>query len=195
MIFGVGCSDKGDDTDKIAYISQSADSEYERTFDELGLGRLFDFNFKLPRSDESWVKIWVEGYKDGEPVEPFPLIKLSYGLVPKEVEEGNLGAGILHPGSDSPQLFIYSKGARTGPVNIDDSLFSDTNVRGWDYAIEGETVGLNSGEEKVLAVYRLGKGSMRTRYNYQDPDELDEMISEDKVVLIFMISIEEKEEV
>ncbi|ACB83859.1 hypothetical protein [Natranaerobius thermophilus] len=194
IIFSVGCNDEDHDADKKINISQNTDSKYEKTFENLSLGRLFDFNFKLPNPDESWIEIWVEGYKEGEPVEPFPLAKLSYGLGPSEEAEGNLGAGFLELDSDNPQIFIYSKGAQSKPVDIDNDLFSDINAKSWDYAIDDEEVGLNFGEEKVLAVYRLGKDSMRASYDYQDSDELDKMIKEDAVVFVMKIVVEERED-
>lgn len=68
---------------------------------------IFDFNLMLPNADKSWVEIWIEGYSDGEIVEPFPLIGLSYGLSPNQEVEGNMRFGIINPNSDEVQLLFY----------------------------------------------------------------------------------------
>ncbi len=103
MFVNVGCNSNN----KIAYISANTNSEYGNTFKELNLGLLWDFSLKLPKADKSWVTIWVEGYSNGEVVEPFPLKQLLYGLSPKQVEEGRIGFGIVNPNSDDP-LFFYT---------------------------------------------------------------------------------------
>ena len=107
MVFNIGCNSQDSNNDKIAYISSNTDSEYEKTFNELNLGILFDFDLKLPKADKSWVDIWVEGYSNGEVIEPFPLTHLSYGLSPKELEEGKMGFGVINPNSDQMQFFLY----------------------------------------------------------------------------------------
>ncbi|WVU10648.1 hypothetical protein V2B37_13535 [Natranaerobius thermophilus JW/NM-WN-LF] len=198
MLFSIGCSEENkvaDESDeKIAYISSNPESEYENTFNDLSLGTLFDFNFELLRADESWVKIWVEGYNQGEAVKPSPLAELSYGLYPEQEVEGQLGAGILHSDDSDSQILIYSKGARTGPSSIDKDIFIDSTMTSWGYAIGEETIGLKPGEEKLLAVYRQGEDELKTTYDYQDSDDLEKMINEDTMVLLLKIKVEEKEE-
>lgn len=194
MIFNVGCSreNSNSNSNKIAYISSNADSKYENTFKELGLGILFDFNLKLVKADKSWVDIWVEGYSNGEPVEPFPLTQLSYGLSPVEVEEGQMGFGIINPNSNEPLYFLYSAGVRINPMSIQDNFLMKGTVSSWDYAIGSETIGLEAGEEKILAVYRQGEKALRAGYEYQDVDSINEMIKEDITVLLLKIKVEER---
>jgi hypothetical protein len=194
MIFSVGCRSESSNNNKIAYISSNADSAYEKTFKELQLGILFDFDLKLPNADKSWVDIWVEGYRNGKAVEPFPLTQLSYGLSPEQVEEGPMGFGILNPNSSEAQFFLYSKGFKTAHHNIDNSLLPKEGIRSWDYAIGDKAIGLEPGEEMVLAVYRQGDESLRAGYDYQDTDSINKMINEDTTVILLKIKVAEKNE-
>jgi hypothetical protein len=178
----------------IAYISSYTNSEYEKTFKELNLGILFDFNLKLTKADKSWVNLWVEGYSEGKALEPFHLTELSYGLSPNKTEEGRTGFGIMGPNSDEPQIFLYSTGIGQQPVVVN-NFFKKTAGSSWNYAIDSEAIGLELGEEKILAVYRQeDDNTMRAGYDYEDQASIDEMIKENKRVLILKIKVEEKSE-
>lgn len=191
MAISVGCNKtQGNSDDKIAYISSNTDSSYIKTFEELGLGVIFDFDLMLPNADKSWVDIWVEGYSDGKLVEPIPLVELSYGLSPKEVEEGNMGFGIINPNSEEMQFFLYAPGVSSKPSHID-NFFIESGISSWDYAIDNKRVELESGEEKILAVYRQVENQLRT-YDFQDLDDIGKMIDEDKTILLLKIKVEEK---
>jgi hypothetical protein len=192
IIFTTGCNNqKNQENQKIAYISANIDSNYEKTFKDLHLGILFDFNLKLPKADKSWVRIWVEGYSNGNPVEPFPLTQMSYGLSPNKIDEGQMGFGMINPNSDETQMFFYSINTSLSPITIDNSFFINSGMTTYDYAIGSKTIGLDSGEELLLAVYRQEKESMYT-YDYQDPDSIKKMIDEDSTLLLLKIKVEEK---
>lgn len=193
MIFSIGCSHENNNDNKIAYISSNTDSEYANTFKELNLGILFDFNLRLPNADKSWVTLWVEGYSDGKAVEPSPLITLSYGLSPVQVEEGHMGFGIINPNSNEPQFFLYSKGMKTDSPGMDNNFLNKSSGSIWGYAIGSKPIGLESGKEIVLAVYRQGKNSMRSGYDYQDLDSINNMIKDDTTVLLLKLKVEEKD--
>lgn len=197
MAINVGCNSKSNDN-KIAYISANVNSKYETTFKELSLGFLLDFNLKLPKADKSWVTIWVEGYSGGKPVEPFHLIELSYGISPKEVEEGSIGFGMIdsyneEKFNEEKLLFLYSPYVKARPHNIDDNFFIDFGASTWDYAIGNEKITLESGQELILGVYRQVEKSLRT-YDYQNLDSINQMIDEDITVLLLKIKVEEKNE-
>lgn len=177
------------DTDILAVISANPNSQYEKTFKDLAIGYLFDFDLKINKADTSWVDIWVEGYKDGKPMEPFQLAALSYGLSPKKTEKGNAGLGIIN--GDELQLFLYSAGIKSKPNSIAYNFIDIPGISTWDYAISSEKVNLIAGKEKVLAVYRKGENQLETAYNYQEHDSIKEMISKDKVVLLLKIKVEE----
>ncbi|NLY44440.1 MAG: hypothetical protein GX053_00365 [Tissierella sp.] len=195
MVISAGCSNVFNKNNKIAYIFSNTESIYQKTFEELNLGIIFDFNLRLPNADKSWVEIWVEGYSDGEMVEPFPITGLSYGLNPKQVVEGSMGFGIINPNIDEMQFLFYSPDANTKTeLNyINNDFFIDDGISGWGYAINNKMVELESGEEKLLAIYRQAENQLRT-YDYQDPDSINKMINEDKKVLLLIIKVEEIEE-
>lgn len=188
----VGCN-SGSSNNKIAYISSNVNSEYEKTFKELNLGFLLDFNLKLPKADKSWVNIWVEGYSSGKPMEPFHLTELSYGLSPKQVEEGSIGFGMINLHNEEKLLFLYSPYSSVRPHSIEDDFFIESGMSTWSYAIGNQKIGLESGQELILGVYRQGEKSLRT-YDYQNLDSINQMINEDVTVLLLKIKVEEKNE-
>ncbi len=192
IVLTVGCS-QDSNSDKIAYISANPHSQYEATFKDLNLGVLFDFKFKLYNADKSWVKLWVEAYKDGEKIETSPITQLTYGLNPNNIEEGSLGFGIINPLGDEPQVLLYSPGVRTNLQSIENILFKSDISGTWDYAIGNESTGLEYGEEKVLAVYRQFKHATKI-YDYQDIDSINKMKEEDVMVLLFKIRIDKSNE-
>ena len=59
MVISVGCNNVSNKNNKIAYISLNTESDYKKTFKELDLGIIFDFDLKLPNADKSWVEIWM----------------------------------------------------------------------------------------------------------------------------------------
>ena len=184
-----GCS--SDRSNKIAYISANENSRYQTTFSELNLGLVRDYRLMLPSADKSWVKIWVEGYRDGEKVEPSPLAELSYGLSPEKVSEGSMGIGIIHTG-ERRYVFLYAPGVSMGPMELDAFLI-DSGISGWEYAVDSERIGLEPGETVVLGAHRQGEQSLRM-YDLQDEDSIDDMIEEDKTVLLLKIRVDEQEE-
>lgn len=185
FILSSGCTDAND---KNATISVSSDSKYVRTFEDLSLGILFDFDYKLPNADESWVTLWVEQYKDGKK-ESKPLTELSYGESPNEEEGGHLGFGILHPNTDDASAFLYGPGVNIHPSYIETE--SKTGMSStWDYAIDDEKKELELGEEQILAVYRETESSVIDTIDLQDEEAINGMIEEDTMVLLLKIKIE-----
>lgn len=153
------------------------------------MGLIFDFNLKLPQANESWVKLWVEGYSEGEQIEP-ALSVLEYGQSPNQEEEGNVGVGIINADSAERQIFLYGPSVRLSPHSIDQDIFLTEGISSWDYAIDNKQVGLASGEEKILAVYRQSAGDMNA-YSYEDEESIDQMIREDAVVILLKIQVDE----
>lgn len=196
LVFSIGCSNKNTSSSKIAYISTNVNSPYEKTFKDLNLGTLFDFNLKLPNPDKSWVTMWVEGYSNGKPIDPFQIIQLSYISPSNEVEESQVGFGILNlnnsENSSERKLFLYSANSTMSVNNTNENLFVEPAISSWEYAISDESLALEPGEELLLAVYRQGKDSLSTGYDYQDSDSVNEMINESMNVLLLKIKVEEK---
>ncbi|GAM12252.1 hypothetical protein [Mesobacillus selenatarsenatis] len=187
LILGSGCSNSND---KAATISVNSDSEYVNTFEDLNLGILFDFDFKLPSADTSWVTLWVDRYQNGTK-ETQPITQLSYGNSPNKVDEGSLGFGIINPNSDGPLVFLYGPGVSTQPTIIEEA--SNTNrLSTWDYTIGEEEVELELGESKILAVYRETENNSLRTVDLQDEETVKEIIKQDDTVLVLKIKVEEK---
>ncbi|MGM0845689.1 MAG: hypothetical protein ACQEUT_11985 [Bacillota bacterium] len=172
-------------------ISKNTDSEYEKTFNDLAIGMLFDFNFHLPHANQRWVTLWVESYSNGEKNSE-PLTQLSYGNSPAEVEKGNLGFGMLNPDSEDSMVFLYGPGVKSFPEKVEKE-FNEDMMTTWDYAIGGDGVELKVGETLVLAAYRGTTGNSMTTIDYQDEKSVNEIIEKGETVLLLKIKVEEKE--
>ena len=180
-----GCTNS---KDSIATITVNSDSEHTNIFKKLNLGKLYDFDFKLNNADKTWVNVWIESYKDGKQ-EPQPLAELSYGKSPNKVEEGNLGFGIINT-NDTRLAFLYAPNVTATPQKID-KIHSVGVFSGWDYAIGEDKVELKLGETYLLGAYRESNGNSIRTYNLQDENEVKKMISDDKIVFLLKIKIEE----
>lgn len=183
-----GCNKSNDNT-ATATISVNSDSERVNTFKDLNLGILYDFTFKLNNANKNWVDIWVESYKDGKQ-EPHPIAKLSYGVSPKKVEEGNLGFGIINT-EDTPLVFLYAPNVTTSPRKIN-KMHSVGMVSGWNYAIGKVKNKLKLGETYLLGVYRESHGGSIRTYNLQNNKEIKKIINEDSRVFLLKIKIVKK---
>ncbi|UYZ24130.1 hypothetical protein [Mesobacillus jeotgali] len=187
LVLSSGCSHSND---KTATISVNSDSKYVKTFEELNLGILFDFDFTLPNADENWVNLWVERYNNGEK-DIKPLTQLSYGNSPNKVEKGSMGFGMINPNTDAPLVFLYGPDVRTQPQIIEKE--SNTNrLSTWDYAIGEEEVELEMGETKILAVYRETESDSLLTVDLQDEETVKEIIEQDDTVLVLKVKIDEK---
>ncbi len=189
LILSSGCTKINDNT---ATISANLDSKYANTFEELNLGIIYDFDFRLPNADKSWVTIWIESYKDGK-MEPNPITELSYGLSPIQITEGNVGFGIINYDTKGPLFFLYAPGVSIQPHIVEIVNFSD-GFSAWDYAIGDEKVELKLGETNLLGVYRQSPNNSIRTYDLQKEEQVEQMISEDDRVFLLKIKIEESNE-
>lgn len=136
------------------------------------------------------MKVWVEGYQDGEPMKPMSLAVVSYGASPEPTAEGHMGMGIINAADNKPLIFLYSSEATAVPQAMDQVLNREgVSGSSWGYAIGDEEMGLEAGETKVLAVYREVENIMNS-YDYQDPQQLNQMIKDDMTVLLLKIKVE-----
>ncbi|MBP3950114.1 hypothetical protein [Bacillus suaedae] len=183
-----GCTNS--ELEKKPTISIDSDSDYVTTFKDLNLGVLYDFDFKLPNADNSWVNLWVERYNDGK-LDSQPLTQLSYGNSPTEMEEGHLGFGIINPNSEAPLVFLYGPGVRTQPSVIEKES-KTIMASAWDYAIGNEDVELELGETTILAAYRETESNSFRTVDLQDEEAVKTMIQQNDTVLLLKIKIEEE---
>lgn len=195
LILLFGCSKGGDSESEeyIAYISANRDSDYVRMFEDLSIGNLFDFHLKQLKADQAWVNISVEGYYQGKPVEPFPLISLVYGRSPEgAVEEGPVRIGFIRSNQGMPSLFIKTSSVGMLPQSIEHPMMTAGAGSIWDYVIGEEPIGLKDGETKLLGVHRRFEANqpMQLHHLKQDSGAIQKMIEEDMAVLLFKIKVE-----
>nr|WP_106779355.1 hypothetical protein [Lysinibacillus timonensis] len=181
-----GCSNSS-----IATIQVNRDSEYVKTFEDLNIGKLYDFDFKLNEADKTRVTIWVEKYEDGEKVEE-PLSSLSYGQSPNKVDEGHILFGLLNADNGVMSIFLSAPNVSKSP-RIIESLYAPNTIETWEYAIGEEILDLVYDQTYILAVYRQTEGnSVRSGYDYQNELEFEEMLKENSVVCVLKIKLEER---
>ncbi|QHE51490.1 hypothetical protein GS400_05335 [Pontibacillus sp. HMF3514] len=190
LILVTSCSNGSDS--KIT-IKPTPNSDYVTTFEDLNLGHLFDFEFRLPEADQRWVKVWVERYKDGEKV-PGRVTELSYGKSPQNLDKGHLGFGVISPDRKDNLFFLYAPGVKESPKKSQLTVNFE-GMQGWRYAIrEEEETELKLGETKLLAVYRSSINNSMRNYDFQDEEQLDRMLKEDSENLLLKIKVEKIEE-
>lgn len=171
-------------------ISINTDSSYVKTFEDLNLGILYNFKFRLPNADKSWVNIWVERYEDGVR-SPDPITQLSYGLSQNNIDEGDMGFGIIDHVKESPSVFLYAPSVKSHTETIE-KIHNPNPIKAGDYAFEGN-LELEYDQPYLLAVYRESKGnSIRSGYVYQDEQEVEELIDEHSLIYLLKIKVEEK---
>ncbi|WP_077622673.1 hypothetical protein [Sediminibacillus massiliensis] len=183
-----GCSNQKDNT---ATISSIEDSDYMSTFDDLGLGLLLDFDFTLPQADKRWVRIWVEGYKDGEKM-PDPLNQLYYGESPNETEQGHMGFGLINPQSEESMSFLYAQGAHQQPRDMDGFLKMDA-ASSWGYAISEDQLDIEIGQTYILGFYFQSNSESIRTYDLQDSKSVQEMIDDSSRLLLLKLQVENKQ--
>lgn len=185
IFLGLGC--RGADNN-VATISVNPDSGYVKTFKDLGLGNIFDFDFKLVNPENTWIHLWVESYVDGIK-ETEPLISLNYGSGSEEVND-NIGFGMITLDSADTLAILYSSGVstqkKTGHLLRED-VFSSL-----EYTITDEEIEIESGETKLLAVYRETEGHSLHVYNLDDEQAIEQMIEGSSLVYLLKIKIEEE---
>lgn len=184
-----GCSQN--ENQKEPTIALNTDSEYHKTFENLNLGYIGDFEFYLPDADKRWVNIWVERYIDGVK-DPEPLTQLSYGNSPNKVDEGSLGFGMINPYGEDTLVFLYAPGVSNQPAIIGKEKRPDS-ISSWENAIGEEKVALKIDEPIILAAYRQTDNNSISSKNLQDEESINRMIREDDMVLLLKIVIEERD--
>lgn len=186
IILLAACSTTNDDVP--ATIEAKPDTGYGKTFQELRIGNLLNFDFQLNNADQTWVTIWVESYQDGKQKEQ-SAAQLAYGLSPNKTEQGPLGIGMFET-VDGSYLFIYSNNSSLKPTKIDIPN-SENIISEWKYALNEETLELN--QSYLLGVYRASENEMAV-YDLQDEKEVEQMIQDSKYVLLVKMKIEENED-
>ncbi|BFH68905.1 hypothetical protein J27TS7_22780 [Paenibacillus dendritiformis] len=184
----------------IAEVKKEEDSAYTRTFEELSLGHLFNFDLTLPQADRSWVTLWVEGYRRGQPMltGQQPLAELSFGIFPGEREQGPLGFAMIEAKEGETKrscLFLYAPGVRTGNVTIDlpESRADTVMAAMREYTLGDEPMRLRSGETRLLALYRLVESRVISTMDTTNEEEIGQAIKSDAAILLLKIKVERKE--
>lgn len=192
-LIAAGCNDPAISTKKApAALTIAEDSTYTTTFQDLRLGRLLDYRLELSQADESWVKLWVEMYEDGQLDNPETLIELSYGMHPEPAHDGPLGWAVVYPGTDAAAMSLYA-GDASGSKDAEATLFtgSEGAYTAWDYAWKpGESLTMDFGETRVLGAYRIGAGNELRTYNLQDETQIEQMIAGEKRVFLLKFNLE-----
>jgi len=183
------CTQKTVDDNTAGYISIDENSSYQRTFDDLDIGEVFNYNFHWLKAKESWVSIWLEGYSNGQLIEPKSLGGMKYGLSPHKEENGKIGFGVINTNQE-PLVFFYSNGTRVHPSKIQENILTNKGISTWEYGIDEGEVAIKYNEEIILAMYRQNNNSIRSGYDYSDEEGIQAIIEGYETVLFLKIKIE-----
>ncbi len=101
--------------------------------------------------------------------------------------------GIINTADNRELFFLYAPRVKTKAKEYID-IIKNNGITTWDITTYSETVGLKSGETKLLGIFRnSGKDSLRT-YDFENKDLLKKIIEEDETVLLLKVKVEYKEE-
>lgn len=184
----------------IAEVKKEEDVAYTRTFEELRLGHLFNFDLTLPHADRSWVTLWVEGYRRGQPLltGQQPLAELSFGAFPGEREQGPMGFAMIDAKEGETKrscLFLYAPSVRTGNITVEllEGQANTVTATMREYTIGDEPVRLQSGETRLLAIYRLIDSHLIPTMDNTNEEEIRQALDTDAAILLLKIKVERKE--
>ena len=181
-----GCSHS---KENISTISINSDSDYVKTFEELNLGILYDFDLVLHEPEQTELKVWVDMYENGKFI-PEPITDLSYTFSSNEVKVGNLGVWIIENES-KPLMFIYVPNANTIPQEIE-PINIPGRLHAWDYAIGNKPIELALDETYLLGVYRqTDRDSIRSGYQLQNEEDVMNMIKEHSLVFLLKMQLKQ----
>ncbi|MBD8498603.1 hypothetical protein [Paenibacillus arenosi] len=181
------------DKDEIAVIDVDKSHDHAATFKALWIGKVGTYSLKLHRADRSWVDIWVEGYKKGKKLEQ-PLLALSYGRYPHETYDGKVGLVWIYGANNKDMIKLYSESSSVGMVAIDQFIGdkSEAGRTGWEYTLGEDGLSLKPGETALIGSFRMNKGSLRTGYDWNDPEAVQEMIQSNDTVMLLKIKVREE---
>ncbi|QDP40235.1 hypothetical protein [Radiobacillus deserti] len=175
-------------SDSLATVEANLNSNYSRTFQDLGIGMAQDFHLTLPHADKTWVKIWIDAYQNGKEYESNPVSALSYGMSPNQYEEGHMGVGVIKGEDGDQQLVLYAPNIKMKPIEI--PIPMELTAGGYiaNYAIGEEEIYLEEGETKVLAAQRTLKNAASIR-DWNNQEDKQKMIEESETVLLLNIEV------
>lgn len=191
LLLAAGCRAPEEEGDWVAVIQARTESPYISTFKELNLGPIFDFHMKLPKADESWVDIWVEGFSGGKPLEPDPLISLSYGHSPRGVSEGPMGLAIVNGPENKKSMILYAPGVTSSLLEID-HRFSDQTASAWGSALGEEELRLKPGEIKTLAFYTQTQSRNISTIDPENEQQMKSILESGDTLLLMKIKVVNK---
>lgn len=193
LLLLAGCSMSASvDDEHLAYLSHEQEDEHEKMYHEMEIGILLNYHLRLPKADETWVNVWVEGYEDGKPMSPPRLTELSYGFAMDEIQEGNMGFGIIQPAEGEELFSLYAPGMTNAPKKVLNNPIDREMPYGWGYTMD-EEITLDSGDTKVIGVYYQSgkKGEIRS-VDVKSEEGIERMITDENVVLLLKIKVEQK---
>ncbi|GGC77711.1 hypothetical protein GCM10007216_05330 [Thalassobacillus devorans] len=189
MVIAAGCAkaESGDVT-----IQKNPDSDYEKTFDELALGELNEYTYHRPKDESLTGEIFVELYENG--VKQENTTSLSFNWEEGGEQEGALGMGLIEHNQEEPSLLLYSPDGTLKSSKLQGTIWTDLSIRGWQDAVGGEELSLETGKEYILGAYTGSIGNEMSMYDLTDEEELEEMLNAHEFVLLFKIRLGENDQ-
>lgn len=186
----LGCAKEDKQNNSIAVITPTLDYQNDKLIRNAGVGHLLDYQLKVYQADESWVRVWVEGYVDGEKLQEEPLWEISYGNSIHEVEEGPLGVGFI-PVDGSYYVYGYTKSVKAPLTRLPDEYSHGKIMGNLGYAAEEkESLELLPGEIRTIGVHwQMGGGTTLRVANFADEEDVMRFTGEHPVVLLVKMQV------
>lgn len=186
------CAKTEGENHDIAILSPYKDRSHAESIKLAGLGHLLDYQIQLPRANESWIQVWIEGYVDGKQVQEDPIWGLSFGHSPLAKETGPLGVGFI-PFEDSVLVYGYGLGARLSPTRLPDEYSVAIKNANLAYAAtEEDAIRLQAGESRIIGTYwQMKVGESLRSADFSNEEDVMAFTQEHSVVLLVKIQVTE----
>lgn len=189
VLFMLSSCNRGDAKISDAIISVNQESDYTSTFSELDLGIVFDYLLTIDRPENQLIEMWVESYQNGE-LEKEPLVQLIMNIDSQPVKKERFGLGIIKE-DQSSQAFLYGPGVKASSVKFE-KVPSQHGVSSWGTTIGEKAENLQMNQTYLLGVYVESHSNSMHAYNYEDPEDIQTMIKENKRVYLLKVIIHEQ---
>ncbi|MHA7964724.1 hypothetical protein ACX93W_11310 [Paenibacillus sp. CAU 1782] len=188
------CAKTENDDNAIAILSPNKDLPHAESIKVAGLGHLLDYQIQLPRANESWLRVWLEGYVDGKRVQEDPIWEMSFGNSPFANENGPLGVGFI-PFEDSVLVYGYGPSGKLLPNRLPDEYSVAINNANLAYAAtEDNVIRLQPDESRIIGTYwQMKVGESLRSADFLDEEDVMAFTREHSVVLLIKAQVTERD--
>ncbi|MFG6115803.1 hypothetical protein ACGTN9_11470 [Halobacillus sp. MO56] len=188
LVLAAGCAKA--ESDEVT-IQKNPESDYQKTFQDLALGELNEYEIQFPKDADLEGEIFVEVYENGVMQENTSSLSLDWE---EKEQEGTFGVGYVTSPMEEPSMLLFSQSGTLRTQQLEETKWKELSIRGWQDAVNGDELTLKHGKEYILGAYKGTTGNETRMYDLTAEEELEEMLNEHELVLLFKIRIDENEQ-